>query len=123
MSKPATIDEYISTAPPLGRALLNELRTICRDAAPNAVEQIKWGYPAYVHADGVILFMFSGHKAHANFAFTPTTRAAFEAELTRFRTGKGTIALPYDTTPPRPLLTKMIEYRVREHEHDGVNWM
>lgn len=123
MSKPATIDEYINTAPPLGHALLNELRTLCRDAAPDAVEQIKWGHPAYVHPDGVILFMFSGHKAHASFAFTPTTRAAFEAELTHYRTGKGTIALPYNTTPPRPLLTKMIKYRVREHEHDGVNWM
>ena len=90
MSKPATIDEYINTAPPLGHALLNELRTLCRDAAPDAVEQIKWGHPAYVHPDGVILFMFSGHKAHASFAFTPTTRAAFQAELTHYRTGKGT---------------------------------
>ena len=53
MSKPATIDEYINTAPPLGHALLNELRTLCRDAAPDAVEQIKWGQPAYVHPDGV----------------------------------------------------------------------
>ena len=61
--------------------------------------------------------------AHASFAFTPSTRAAFEAELTNYRTRKGTIALPYNTTPPRPLLTKMIKYRVREHEHDGVNWM
>lgn len=66
--------------------------------------------------------MFSGHKAHASFALTPTTRAAFEAELTHYRTGKGTIALPYNTTPPLPLLTRMIKYRVREHEDDGVNW-
>ncbi|WP_207913604.1 hypothetical protein [Dietzia cinnamea] len=72
---------------------------------------------------GVILFMFSGHKAHASMAFTPSTKAAFEAELTRYRTGKSTVALPYGTPPPHPLLTRMIEYRVREHEHDGVNWM
>lgn len=123
MPKPATVDEYIDAAPPLGRALLSELRSLSREAAGDAVEQIKWGHPAYVHPDGVILFMFSGHKAHASVAFTPSTRAAFEAELTQYRTGTGTIALPYDTTPPRPLLTRMIEYRVREHEHDGVNWM
>lgn len=123
MPKPATINEYINAAPPLGRALLNERRDLSREAAPDAVEQIKWGHPAYVHSDGVILFMFSGHKAHASVAFTPSTRAAFEAELTQYRTGKGTVALPYDTPPPRPLLTRMVMYRVREHEHDGVNWM
>lgn len=67
--------------------------------------------------------MSDAHKAHATVAFTPSTRAVFEAELTQYRTGKGTIALPYDTAPPRPLLTRMIEYRVREHEHDGINWM
>lgn len=123
MPKPATINEYINAAPPLGRALLNERRDLSREAAPDAVEQIKWGHPAYVHSDGVILFMFSGHKAHASVAFTPSTRAAFEAELTQYRTGKGTVALPYDTPPPRPLLTRMVMYRVREHKHDGVNWM
>ena len=123
MPKPATVDEYIDAAPPLGRVLLTELRSLSREAVPDAVEQIKWGHPAYVHPDGVILFMFSGHKAHASMAFTPSTKAAFEAELTQYRTGKGTVALPYGTPPPRPLLTRMIEYRVREHEHDGVNWM
>ena len=123
MFKPTTIDEYINTALPAGRTLLSELRKLSRDAVPDAVEQIKWGHPAYVHPDGVILFMFSGHKTHASLAFTPSTRAAFETELTGYRTGKGTIALPYNTTPPRPLLTKMIEFRVREHEHHGVNWM
>ena len=123
MPKPSTVYEYIDAAPPLGRALLTELRSLSREAVPDAVEQIKWGHPAYVHPDGVILFMFSGHKAHASMAFTPSTKAAFEAELTQYRTGKGTVALPYGTPPPRPLLTRMIEYRVREHEHDGVNWM
>ena len=123
MSEPATVDEYISTAPPLGRALLSELRALSREVVPDAVEQIKWGHPAYVHPDGVILFMFSGHKAHASVAFTPSTRAAFEAELTQYRTGKGTVALPYGTQPPRQLLIRMIKHRVREHEHDGVKWM
>ena len=123
MSEPATVDEYISTAPPLGRALLSELRALSREVVPDAVEQIKWGHPAYVHPDGVILFMFSGHKAHASVAFTPSTRAAFEAELTQYRTGKGTVALPYGTPPPRRLLIRMIKHRVREHEHDGVKWM
>jgi uncharacterized protein YdhG (YjbR/CyaY superfamily) len=103
--------------------MLEQLRALSRDAAPQTTEQLKWGHPAYVHPDGVILFMFSGHKAHASFALTPTTRAAFTAELVGYRTGKGTVALPYDARPPHPILRRMIEFRVHEYENDGIKWM
>ena len=123
MPKPTTIDDYIEEAPAAGREPLNQLRALCRKAAPHAVEQIKWGHPAYVHPDGVILFMFSAHRAHASFAVTPTTREAFADELGRFRTGKGTVALPYESAMPRDLLRRMIRFRTREYGDDGVKWM
>lgn len=103
--------------------MLEQLRAFCRDAAPHTTEQLKWGHPAYLHPDGVILFMFSAHKAHASFAVTPSTRAAFTADLVGYRTGKGTVALPYDASAPLPTLRKMIEFRIREYEDDGVKWM
>jgi uncharacterized protein YdhG (YjbR/CyaY superfamily) len=121
VTKAVTIDDYIALAPEAGRSLLERLRALCHDAAPHAAEQIKWGHPAYVHPDGVILFMFSAHRAHASFAVTPTTRAAFAADLVRYRTGKGTVALPYDLPPPQAILRRMIEFRIREYENDGVN--
>ena len=123
LPKPTTINDYISAAPKPGGDLLNQLRALCRDAAPHATEHIKWGHPAYVHPDGVILFMFSAHQSHASIAFTPTTRAAFADELRAYRTGKGTVALPYDSPPPGKLLRRMMEFRIREYEHDGVKWM
>jgi len=123
MRKPATIDDYIRSAPEAGVSLLNSLRALCRESAPLASEQLKWGHPAYVHPDGVILFAFSAHKAHASFAVTPTTRAAFAADLVGHRTGKGTVALPYDVALPRSVLEGMIEFRIREYEHDGITWM
>ena len=123
MPKPTTIDDYIRSAPEAGRRMLKQLRALSRDAVPHATEQLKWGHPAYVHSDGVILFMFSAHKAHASFAVTPSTRAAFSADLVGYRTGKGTVALPYDAPPPHPILRKMIEFRIREYEDDGVRWM
>ena len=123
MPKATTIDDYITKSTDAGRELLQQLRALCRTAVPHGVEQIKWGHPAYVHPDGVILFMFSAHKAHASFAVTPTTRAAFADELGTFRTGKGTVALPYDAELPRDLLRRMIQFRTREYEADGVKWM
>lgn len=106
-----------------GRDRLVEIRALCRTAAPDAVEAIRWGHPAYLHTDGVILFMFSGHKAHASIALTPSTRQAFEVELSTHRTGKGTVAVPYESELPAALLRRMIEHRITEYEVDGVKWM
>ena len=123
MPKPKTVDQYIDATPEPGRALIEGIRAVCRDAAPSANEALKWGHPAYVHADGTILFMFSGHKAHASLAFTPSTKAAFERDLAAYKTGKGTFALPYGSPLPEELLRRMIEFRIREYEVGGVRWM
>lgn len=123
MAKAVTVDDYMTLAPEAGRSLLERLRAFCQEAAPRAAEQIKWGHPAYVHPGGVILFMLSAHREHASFAFTPTTGAAFAADLIGHRTGKGTVALPYDAPPPLEILRKMIEFRTREYERDSVTWM
>ena len=123
MSKPQTIDEYIEGFNGPSRELLEQLRALAREAVPKATEAIKWGNPAWVHASGTILFMVSGHTKHANVAFTPSTREAFDADLTDFSTGKGTVKLPYGQPVPGDLLRRMIAFRVREHERDGVLWM
>ncbi|GAB3673534.1 hypothetical protein GCM10027591_17360 [Zhihengliuella somnathii] len=103
-------------------ALLMELRDLCRGAAAGAAESVRWNQPAYVHASGTILFTFSGHAAHANIVFTPSTLEAFRAELADRTTGKGSVRLPYDEPLPAELLTRMIRYRIDEHEQDGVLW-
>jgi hypothetical protein len=38
--------------------------------------------------------MISGHTKHANVAFTPSTRRAFDAELAGLAAGKGGVKLP-----------------------------
>lgn len=119
----SSVEDYINKFSPPARQLLEELRRLSQTSAPDADEQLKWGQPAYVHADGVILFVFSGHKNHANFTFTPSTKEAFVADLRDFKTGKGSVSLAYDAEPPAELLGRMIAYRLREHEDDGVGWM
>jgi uncharacterized protein YdhG (YjbR/CyaY superfamily) len=123
MPSPATIDDYVSDTPEPGRARVIEIRDLCRRAAPHATEAIRWGHPTYLHPEGVILFMFSAHKAHASLAFTPSTKSAFADELAAYRTGKGTVAVPYDAPLPTALLRRMIQFRIREYEQSGVKWM
>ncbi|NGO80252.1 DUF1801 domain-containing protein [Streptomyces sp. YC504] len=123
MSKPTTVDEYLEDFAGPGRELLDQVCALARAAVPDATGAIKWGHPAWVHPSGTILFALSGHKQHANVVFTPSTREAFDAELTPFETGKGSVKLPYGEPVPAELLGRMMAYRVREHEVDGVKWM
>ncbi|MFK4099389.1 iron chaperone [Streptomyces sp. NPDC019531] len=123
MGKPQTVDAYIEGFEGAGRELLERVRALALEAVPTAGEAIKWGHPAWVHPSGTILFMVSGHARHANVVFTPSTREAFATDLTGFATGKGSVRLPYGGPVPGDLLRRMIAFRVREHEDDGVLWM
>ncbi len=123
IGRPQTIDEYLEGFTGQARELLEQLRALAHDAVPEATEAIKWGYPAWVHPAGTILFVVSGHAKHANVVFTPSTREAFDGDLIGFTTGKGSVKLPYGQPVPSDVLRRMIAFRMREHEDDGVLWM
>lgn len=123
MSGHDSVEHYLDSFAEPARSRLQELRDLSLRAAPDATEALKWGDPAYLHPEGTILFLFSGFKKHTNFVFTPSTRAAFDDTLAKFETGKGSIRLPYSQSAPEDLLTRMIAYRIREFEVDGVKWM
>lgn len=122
-AKPTSVQEYARQLEPRARARIEELHALVTSTAPNLTAQLKWGVPAFLHPDGVIMLATSAHTAHANFTLTPSTREAFAEELADLETGKGSIKLPYDGDVPRELLGRMIRYRLREHEEDGVMWM
>jgi len=42
-----TVDEYVAAIPAPLDAVAAELRRLVRDAAPDAVESVKWGQPVY----------------------------------------------------------------------------
>lgn len=123
MGKVETVDEYLAGFDGQRRELLERLRALAGEAVPEASEAIKWGSPAWVHPSGTILFAISGHAKHTNVVFTPSTREAFDADLTELSTGKGSVKLPYGQPVPDDLLRRMIAYRVGEHVEDGVLWM
>ena len=123
MAKPKTIDEYTAPLTLQQAERIEEFRRLGHSAVPHAEEAVKWGHPAIVHPRGTILFVFSAHAKHASIAFTPSTREHFDAQLTDYSTGKGSIKLPYTEEIPSALLKEMMSFRLREFEDDGVLWM
>ncbi|UEJ83074.1 DUF1801 domain-containing protein [Brachybacterium halotolerans subsp. kimchii] len=120
--KPKTVEEYFAGLDGPALELAQQLRELAREVVPEASEQLKWGNVAWVHPQGMILFVVSTHAKHANAAFTPSTREAFDAQLEDFETGKGTVKLPYGRPAPVDLLREMMRHRLREYEVDGVTW-
>ena len=47
----------------------------------------------------------------------------FAKELTRFKTGKGSIQLPYEQPLPRALIRRIAAFRVRELREKDAKWM
>ena len=119
--RPADIGEYIAAAPPEARRHLRALRSLLRKAAPRATEAIKWGFPVF--EENRILFAFGAFKSHLNFMPTSSAMKPFAKDLARFKTGKGSIQLPYDQPLPGALLRRIAAFRVKELRESDVRWM
>ena len=61
----APIDGFFAKQPAHLRPILEELRTLIEEAAPEAESSIKWGMPFYT-LGGSMLCALGGHKAHVN---------------------------------------------------------
>jgi uncharacterized protein YdhG (YjbR/CyaY superfamily) len=110
---PRTVDEYISTFPPAVRAKLERLRASIRDAAPEAVEKIGYGMPAY-YLDGPLAY-FAAFKNHIGFYPTPRGIEAFMKRLARYKSSKGSVQFPLDEEPPYDLVKEIVAMRAEEN--------
>jgi uncharacterized protein YdhG (YjbR/CyaY superfamily) len=117
----ATVAEYIAKAPRESRKHLRALRAILKSVAPRAKETIKWNTPVY--EDGRILFAFGAYRTHLNFMPTPSVIAQFNEELAGFKTGKGSIQLPYEKPLPVTLIRRIAARRVKELKEKDARWM
>ena len=121
--KPKSVGEYMDTFSREQKTKLIELHTIIRATLPETDEALKWGSPATIDKDGMILIIFSGHKQHINLVVTPSKRQALENDLVNYETGKGSVKLSYDKPLPVALIKKIIRYRAEEYRKYGVGWM
>ncbi len=110
---PTTVDEYIAGYPDDIRAVLQQIRTTIRAAAPNAQETIKYNMPAYV-LDG-FLVSFATYKKHIGLYPAPTGDDEFNERLAPYRGAKSAVRLPLDKPIPYDLITQIVKLRVLEN--------
>lgn len=122
MSSAKNIDDYIQSKPVEAQTKLNEIRVIIGQVFPAGIETLKWGEPAILDADGMILIIFAAYTQHMNLVTTPSVIQSLEDELTGFKTGKGSVQFIYEKPLPTKLIEKIVRSRVQEYREQGIKW-
>jgi uncharacterized protein YdhG (YjbR/CyaY superfamily) len=110
-SKPTNVDGYLSTLPDDARATLEEVRRTIKKEAPDAVESIGYGMPAFKYR-GRPLVYFAASKNHCALYGIPTEIEEHREELKPYHTSKGTIRFSPGKPLPEPLVRALIRERM-----------
>lgn len=113
--KYSTIDEYIFQFPEEVQAILEELREVIKQAAPDATEKISYQMPTfYLHGN---LVHFAAYKNHIGFYPAPSGIEAFKNELSMYKGAKGSVQFPINEPLPIDLISEIVKYRVAENSN------
>lgn len=112
-SKPKTIDEYIAGFPVAIQAALEQIRQTIKKTAPTAEEKISYAIPTFTLNGNLV--HFAAFKNHIGFYAMPSGNEAFQQELSTYKKGKGSIQFPINKPIPLDLITKIVNFRVKEN--------
>jgi uncharacterized protein YdhG (YjbR/CyaY superfamily) len=112
-----TIDDYIASQPIEVQNVLQELREIILEAAPDATEVLNYKVPSFTLVpDGKRdqQIMVAGYAKFVGFYPFPTTIDKFSEELSEYKKGKGSVQFPLSKPLPKDLIKRMVQYRKAE---------
>lgn len=73
------IDPFFAKQPPHLRAILEELRKLVKEAAPEASSSIKWGMPVFT-LNGAMMCALAAYQAHINLILSGPREAFSDPE-------------------------------------------
>lgn len=119
VSHDSRIDAYLATLPADQRQALQRLRAQIARLAPEAVETISYGMPAFrLHGRGLV--WYAGWKAHCS--IYPLTDSFMEANakaLKGYRRTKGSLHFTPDSPLPEDLVERLVQERLADVESGG----
>lgn len=108
-----SIDDYISEFPPDIREILETLRKVIKEAAPDAKEKISYQMPTFELYGNLV--HFAAHKNHIGFYPAPSGIDAFKNELSMYKGAKGSVQFPIEKPLPYELISNIVKFRVEEN--------
>jgi uncharacterized protein YdhG (YjbR/CyaY superfamily) len=108
-----TLDDYIQGFPRDVQAILSKLRSTVARAAPQAVEKISYGMPTFYYNGNLV--HFAAYEHHIGFYPTPSAITAFQSELKKYKSAKGSVQFPIDEPLPLKLIARIVKFRATEN--------
>ncbi|WP_342439445.1 DUF1801 domain-containing protein [Paenibacillus sp. FSL L8-0436] len=108
-----SVDDYISRSAPEVQEILQTLRKVIQESAPEAKEKISYQMPTFeLHGN---LVHFAAFKKHIGLYPAPSGVEAFKEELAEYKGAKGSVQFPLDKPMPYDLIRRIVEFRVAEN--------
>ena len=107
------IDEYIAGFPEDVPKILQKIRSIIREIAPEASETINYGIPTFTLKGNLV--HFAAFKKHIGFYPTPSGIEKFKNELSVYAGAKGSVQFPLDQPIPYDLIREIVLFRVKDN--------
>ena len=118
-TKVESIDEYIVGFPAEVQEILQKLRKVIKEAAPDAVEKISYQMPTFALSGNLV--HFAAFKNHIGFYPAPSGIEAFKEELSRYKGAKGSVQFPLDQELPYKLISRIVQFRAAENREKSVD--
>lgn len=110
------VNAFLANLPDEQRAALQSLRETIRAAAPDAVEVISYGVPAF-KLRGRPLVSYGAGKGHCAFYVqSPAVMEAHAAQLEGLPQGRGSIRFQPDAPLPAELVARLVKARIAENQ-------
>jgi uncharacterized protein YdhG (YjbR/CyaY superfamily) len=113
--KQEDVDQYIAGFPDPVQEILQTIRLIIKNHAPDAEEKIAYGMPAYKTNKKPLVY-FAAYKNHIGLYAMPSGHSKFKDELSSYKQGKGSVQFPLDKPMPYALIKRLIRFRVAENK-------
>ncbi|MBK7476466.1 MAG: DUF1801 domain-containing protein [Haliscomenobacter sp.] len=108
-----TIAQYIDGFPQEIQSLLEELRSVIKEEAPEAEETISYQLPTFkLHGN---LIHFGAFKNHIGLYPTPSGMEQFKDALSAYETAKGSVKFPLNQPLPWNLIREIVRFRLKEN--------
>ncbi len=108
-----SVDEYIASFPEDVCKVLEQVRAEIRAVAPQVREKISYNIAAF-EVDGMNLIYLAGWKRHISLYPIPSGDDAFNARVTPYVDGKGTLKFPLDKPLPLDLIREIVQVKLTD---------
>lgn len=109
-----SIDTYIGQFPAEIQEILQEIRQVIKEAAPEAEEKISYQMPTFYQGGNLV--HFAAYKNHIGFYPAPSGIEKFKQDLSKYKSAKGSVQFPLNQPIPFDLIQKIVTFRVAENQ-------